>query len=77
MPVRDLRHEQKNHCDDWSRTCARSSGALTPQGATAYHEIGEDDLREIARAGYEGAAVTHHDRQALAVALFSPMPWRS
>ena len=33
-------------------------------------DVSEDDLREIARAGYEGAAGTEHDQQAHAVALF-------
>ena len=33
-------------------------------------DVSEDDLREIARAGYEGAAGTGHDQQAHAVALF-------
>ena len=33
-------------------------------------DVSEDDLREIARAGYEGAAGTDHDQQAHAVALF-------
>jgi hypothetical protein len=31
-------------------------------------DVSEDDLREIARAGYEGAAGTDHDQQAHAVA---------
>ena len=33
-------------------------------------DVSEDDLREIASAGYEGAAGTDHDQQAHAVALF-------
>ena len=33
-------------------------------------DVSEDDLREFARAGYEGAAGTDHDQQAHAVALF-------
>jgi hypothetical protein len=32
--------------------------------------VSEDDLREIARAGYEGAAGTDHDERAHAVGLF-------
>ena len=33
-------------------------------------DVSEDDLREIARAGYEGAAGIDHDQQAQAVGLF-------
>ena len=33
-------------------------------------DVSEDDLRQIAQAGYEGAAGTDHDQQAHAVALF-------
>jgi hypothetical protein len=33
-------------------------------------QVSEDDLRQIAQAGYEGAAGTNHDQQAHAVALF-------
>ena len=32
-------------------------------------DVSEDDLREIARAGYEGALTTDHDQQAQAVGL--------
>jgi hypothetical protein len=33
-------------------------------------QVGEDDLRQIAQAGYEGAASSDHDQQAQAVGLF-------
>jgi hypothetical protein len=32
--------------------------------------VSEDDLRVIAKHGYEGAASTDHDQQAQAVSLF-------
>jgi hypothetical protein len=32
--------------------------------------VGEHDLRQIAQAGYEGAASNDHDQQAQAVVLF-------
>ena len=35
-------------------------------------EVSEDDLRAIAKRGYEGAATTDHDQQAQAVGRFSP-----
>ena len=33
-------------------------------------EVSEDDLRAIAKRGYEGAVTTDHDQQAQAVGLF-------
>jgi hypothetical protein len=33
-------------------------------------QVSEHDLRQIAQAGYEGAASTDHDQQAQAVGLF-------
>ena len=33
-------------------------------------EVSEDDLRAIAKRGYEGAVTSDHDQQAQAVALF-------
>jgi hypothetical protein len=33
-------------------------------------DVSEDDLRAIAKRGYEGAVTTNHDRQAQAVRLF-------
>ena len=33
-------------------------------------QVSEHDLRQIAQAGYEGAASTDHDQQAQAVVLF-------
>jgi hypothetical protein len=33
-------------------------------------EVREDDLRAIAKRGYEGAVTTDHDQQAQAVGLF-------
>ena len=33
-------------------------------------DVSEDDLRAIARRGYEGAVTTGHDQQAQAVSLF-------
>jgi hypothetical protein len=33
-------------------------------------EVSEDDLRQIAQTGYEGAASGDHDQQAQAVGLF-------
>ena len=33
-------------------------------------EVNEDDLRAIAKCGYEGALTTDHDQQAQAVGLF-------
>ena len=33
-------------------------------------EVSEDDLRAIAKRGYEGAVTTDHDQQAQAVSLF-------
>ena len=33
-------------------------------------DVSEDDLRGVAKRGYEGAASTDHDQQARAVALF-------
>jgi hypothetical protein len=33
-------------------------------------EVSEDDLRQIAKRGYEGAVTTVHDQQAQAVGLF-------
>jgi hypothetical protein len=33
-------------------------------------EVSEDDLRAIAKRGYEGAASGDHDQQAQAVGLF-------
>ena len=33
-------------------------------------EVTEDDLRAIAKRGYEGAVTTDHDQQAQAVSLF-------
>ena len=33
-------------------------------------DVSDDDLREIARAGYEGAAGTDRDQKAQAVGLF-------
>ena len=33
-------------------------------------DVSEDDLRAIAKRGYEGAVTTNHDQQAQAVGLF-------
>jgi ABC-type sugar transport system substrate-binding protein len=33
-------------------------------------DVSEDDLRAIAKRGYEGAASTDHDQQAQAIGLF-------
>jgi hypothetical protein len=33
-------------------------------------EVSEDDLRQIAKCGYEDAMTTDHDQQAQAVGLF-------
>jgi hypothetical protein len=33
-------------------------------------QVSEDDLRQIAQTGYEGAASSDHDQQAKAVGLF-------
>jgi hypothetical protein len=33
-------------------------------------QVSEDDLRQIAQAGYEGASSSDHDQQAQAVGLF-------
>jgi hypothetical protein len=33
-------------------------------------DVSEDDLRAIAKRGYEGALTTDHDQQAQAVGLF-------
>ena len=33
-------------------------------------QVSEHDLRQIAQAGYEGAASTDHDQQSQAVGLF-------
>jgi hypothetical protein len=33
-------------------------------------EVSEDDVRQIAKRGYEGAVTTDHDQQAQAVGLF-------
>jgi ABC-type sugar transport system substrate-binding protein len=33
-------------------------------------DVSEDDLRAIAKRGYEGAVTTDHDQQAQAVGLF-------
>jgi hypothetical protein len=33
-------------------------------------QVSEDDLRQIAQAGYEGAVSSDHDQQAQAVGLF-------
>jgi hypothetical protein len=33
-------------------------------------DVSEDDLRAIAKRGYEGAVTSDHDQQAQAVALF-------
>jgi hypothetical protein len=33
-------------------------------------EVSEDDLRTIAKRGYEGSVTTDHDQQAQAVGLF-------
>jgi hypothetical protein len=33
-------------------------------------DVGDDDLRAIAKRGYEGAVTSDHDQQAQAVALF-------
>jgi len=33
-------------------------------------EVSEDDLRAIAKRGYEGAVTTNHDQQAQALGLF-------
>jgi hypothetical protein len=33
-------------------------------------EVSEEDLRAIAKRGYEGAVTTDHDQQAQAVGLF-------
>jgi hypothetical protein len=33
-------------------------------------EVSEDDLRAIAKRGYEGAVTTDHDQQAQTVGLF-------
>jgi hypothetical protein len=33
-------------------------------------DVSEDDLRAIAKRGYEGTVTTGHDRQAQAVGLF-------
>jgi hypothetical protein len=33
-------------------------------------DVGEDDLRAIAKRGYEGTVTTDHDQQAQAVGLF-------
>ena len=33
-------------------------------------QVSDHDLRQIAQAGYEGAASTDHDQQAQAVGLF-------
>jgi len=33
-------------------------------------QVSEHDLRQIAQAGYEGAASTDHDQKAQAVGLF-------
>jgi hypothetical protein len=36
-------------------------------------DVSEDDLRAIAKHGYEGAVTTDHDQQAQAVGLFVRM----
>ena len=61
--VRAVLSVQNYHSDRWNRTCARSLGAPASGVQQLTIEISEDDLREIARAGYEGAASTDHDRQ--------------
>jgi hypothetical protein len=33
-------------------------------------QVSEDDLRQIAQTGYEGAASSDHDQQAQAIGLF-------
>jgi hypothetical protein len=39
-------------------------------GSEFHNSRNEDDLRVIAEHGYEGVAITDHDRQAQAVSLF-------
>jgi hypothetical protein len=34
------------------------------------NDVSEDDLRAIAKRGYEGAGTSEHDQQAQAVGLF-------
>lgn len=66
-----LATEGNNHGDDWSRAYAGSSGAPAPLGCNSLPlRLARTNLREIARAGYEGAAGTDHDQQVHAVALF-------
>ncbi len=47
-----------------------TTGARRHQIQRLTIDVSENDLREIARAGYEGAAGTDRDQQAHAVALF-------
>jgi len=66
-----LATEGNNHGDDWSRAYAGSSGAPAPLGCNSLPlRLARTTLREIARAGYEGAAGTDHDQLVHAVALF-------
>jgi hypothetical protein len=49
-------------------TSAERMRTLRERGAAG--SVSDHDLRQIAQAGYEGAASTDHDQQAQAVGLF-------
>jgi hypothetical protein len=55
-------------------TSAARMRALRERRRRGFHkltiQVSEHDLRQIAQAGYEGAASTDHDQQAQAVGLF-------
>ena len=58
-----------DHHGNVCRANARAAGAQAPR-VPQIDDTGERDLRQIAQAGYEGAASTDHDQQAQAVGLF-------
>jgi len=50
--------------------CGRCASAGAADFRRLTIEVSEDDLRAIAKRGYEGAVTTNHDQQAQAVGLF-------
>jgi hypothetical protein len=64
------RSTEGDHHGDIGRANAGAARAPAPRTPQVGIEVSEDDLRQIAQAGYEGAASSEHDQQAQAVGLF-------
>ena len=60
-------------CSPWRDTCERLRARREAERRGLRRltiDVSEDDLRAIAKRGYEGAVTTGHDQQAQAVSVF-------